>query len=492
MNNEEKFKNSVRDLLDEQYYPYDPDNWEQASNYLDAEDKRKRRGLFFLLAGLGLSIALTVYLLLPSGSEGTQKDLTENQEEKTEAVREEAPGNTYKTQEAPAASPEMHRPMAGKMPQSDPASPEPTAETPAVVSPGSLPGKQPEQTNVSAEIKAKLVTPRRIKSFTVVNSGNVSGNADKEIIRPVKENTKTYDHSGKANDQPGDDGRPSEDNARASSPESPAADQEQKEEQLGSPGFTGSGTPDAKAAGADTVLSTKPNDTEKITLSAQSADTIRPAGQPTVQSLPPGNYCYVEAGAFVNLGWTYQGVREGTGFNPYLGVSYLMRLTDKAGFSIGAYYTTLAGLKLDTKVIRSSKIVFGEESDVVAITPVRLNYIAVPLRLQYTIDEKQMLTAGYTAGYLLDVQSRVETYTEKLSTQENKMSYMTGGYVEGFRTFNSQLSLGYRRQIYKGLWGNAEIFYGLTDVRDNVFFGIDRRESATGLKISLTYDLLKK
>jgi hypothetical protein len=58
--------------------------------------------------------------------------------------------------------------------------------------------------------------------------------------------------------------------------------------------------------------------------------------------------------------------------------------------------------------------------------------------------------------------------------------------------FDSQIDLGYRRQISKDLWLNADIYVGLTDIKNNTFFGSQVFERNSGIKISLMYQLFKK
>ena len=82
MSNEEKFKNKIKGLLEEQSFPYDSDNWEIASTELDNTDKRKRRFIIWFLCGLGL--LATVYFLEPT------KILQSNEYAQSEKVKVEA------------------------------------------------------------------------------------------------------------------------------------------------------------------------------------------------------------------------------------------------------------------------------------------------------------------------------------------------------------------------------------------------------------------
>jgi len=224
----------------------------------------------------------------------------------------------------------------------------------------------------------------------------------------------------------------------------------------------------------------------------QSADSIVQSALQTTVQIPPSSFCYAEIGAFYNVGWKYQGIREGAGINPVVGFSYLNMVSRKTALSVGLYFTTINQLQLATKTFAVTRVSFGEESNVTVITPTAAKYLVVPFKASYFLNQNNILTAGYSVGYLLDVQSKVQTYTEVNGVAGAKSVSSTGGYTQGFGAFNSQLSVGYRRKIFKGCWVNGEIIYGLSDLRDNSFFGMNTWEQSSGIKISLTYDILKK
>jgi hypothetical protein len=236
------------------------------------------------------------------------------------------------------------------------------------------------------------------------------------------------------------------------------------------------------------VVSSGPVIPPAAPVTAAPRDSLAPKS-PTIA---PDNHCFVELGTFINAGWMTADTWEAAGFNPLVGIGYHNTVADKTAVTFGAYFTTVSHMKAVTKVVKSTRVKFGEESDVTAITPESAQYFMLPVRIQYRPSAKQAFTAGYSIFYLLNVQSRVDTYTERLGRRDNSASYTTGGYVEGFSMYNHQLSLGYRRQLKGKLWLDTEAAFGLSDLRQDGFFGIQQFERTMGLKIGLTYDLTKK
>src|SRR4051812_46027355 len=58
MSNEERFKKSVENLLNEPHFAYDAGNWEKVNNALDKGDKRKKRLIWVSFAGLRFALGV--------------------------------------------------------------------------------------------------------------------------------------------------------------------------------------------------------------------------------------------------------------------------------------------------------------------------------------------------------------------------------------------------------------------------------------------------
>ena len=203
------------------------------------------------------------------------------------------------------------------------------------------------------------------------------------------------------------------------------------------------------------------------------------------------NILNFELGASYMFGWKNPDGRDAAGLNAVVGLNYLSNVYQQYWFSLGIQYTSVKNLNYSSKTSKVTRYKLGEESDVTTITPSTLHYLSFPIKLQYQLNNKNSFGLGYTANYLFNVESKVETYTETLYTTENHETYNTGGYTEGFKLFTSQMAVFYRRQLMKDLWMNADFVFGLNDIKENSFFKINSIERNTGIKLTLTYNLFK-
>lgn len=534
MNSEQEFRNKLKGLLDEQTYSYEDFNWEKAREVLDSEDSRKRRGFFFwILSGSGILAAFLFWYstgtIEQQNTIVSVKDNTEVKVPETKTViTDEAEIKPNKQQLNPEPKQEKKEPVKIEEPTAGSFSPGTPVES-------ENPAKPLNTRQAASQKELNTVTPSKaLKAETktiVPNTGKTPGInmpdkimqtetitpgsdipkaiADKKPAReelsrkeksfdPIEEKKpvekeiaeeKNVEHKGSALQE---DKKMSDEKAVVESP----VKGNNNPEQTAPVEQTKPAIVPEMAPVVETIAAKTDSIVRKDSLLAREkpktvTDSIKSAMQPSLQVNPPLNYFYAETGTYLNIGWNVNGKHEGFGFNPYFGLSYVFLLSDKTSVTVGAYYYTINRLK-SSKTIKSTEVVFGEVSDVTEITPTRLNYIAVPVRFQYSLSEKEVVTFGASFAYLLDVQSRVKTYHESYNKTENESTYWTGGYREGIRTFNNQLSLGYRRRLYQNLWANAEFLFGLSDIRDNSFFNINKKESAHGLKLSLTYNLVKK
>ena len=200
----------------------------------------------------------------------------------------------------------------------------------------------------------------------------------------------------------------------------------------------------------------------------------------------------VEGGISCMFGWKGTDGREANGINPVLGIHYFDYLNEKISVSFGAQYNRVGNLSNSSFSSSVTRYSLGEESKVTVITPSRLHYITVPFRCNYNFDTKNSVGFAYSISYLMNVEARVDKYTVIMGQRSDESTYTTAGYTEGFRLFDSQLSLFYKRSLYKGIGAKAEFFFGLNDIKDNTFFKADVFERNAGIKLMLVYDIFRK
>jgi hypothetical protein len=495
MNSEDKFKRSVKELLDAESFRYDAQNWEKARAILDRKDRRKRFIFFILLAGLGTGILLTGILhFRDEPAFTTQKRERASRHQAADVQTNERPASPGGSA-APAsanvpASLEIESRIPGEPDQAVTPSPvvistEPAA--PVSVAPRAVKfSKEPEQPR-----NAVVATPTSV---------TFESRPEPQKNEPVTETTAKKDPItiGVTN-QNIKDKKETNDNTPTS---------------VTDPTITKTAPPDTAAKiiapVAAEILTLTPivpagtlkpqTDTAAVvptpTIAAEtptvSPDTAQTAAASGTQVIPAMNFIFIEGGFFGNGGWNSGDGSEAQGVNPYAGVSYLNRISDKLAFSLGTYFTMLTNLRSGSKTIKSSVIVFGEESEVTRITPISASYLSIPVRAHYLINEKNAVTGGVSVLYLLNVRSIEETYTERLNRQENHVEVKTYGYTAGFRLLNPAINIGYRRKLTGKIWLDAEVLFGISDLREDAFFGLNMVERPAGLKLTLCYKLLKK
>lgn len=200
----------------------------------------------------------------------------------------------------------------------------------------------------------------------------------------------------------------------------------------------------------------------------------------------------IEAGTSYLYGWKNPKNRDANGFNPVFGLNCFNTFSPKLSFSFGLQYTTVNKLSYSNYTSKVIRLKLGEESEVSVYTPVKMHYVIFPLRLNYDFSVKNTLGFGCNAAYLVNLESELETYTEKPNSTEGYNLTKTYGYTQGFKKYDVQASVFYKRRLYPNLSANVEAFFGLTDIKDNDFFKLNAFERNAGVKLTLVYNILKK
>ena len=200
----------------------------------------------------------------------------------------------------------------------------------------------------------------------------------------------------------------------------------------------------------------------------------------------------VEAGASYLFGWQNNGTLDANGFNPVIGLNYFNNFLPKMSLTFGLHYSSVNNLSYSNYTSKVTRLGFGEETKVTVFTPVKVHYLIVPLRFNYNLTPLNTVGIGCNIAYLLNIESEVENYTEKLNSKYNQTLSKTTGYTEGFKQYDTQLALFYKRRLYPNLSLNLEVFYGLTDIKDNTFFKSNVFERNNGMKLTLVYNFIKR
>ncbi len=468
MNSEKDFKDALKGKLNEKQFQFDESNWEQASAMLDAtrEEKKKRPFFYYILSGILLFItAIGFYILKPTET-SLKKEMavnnaniktTETVNPKQETKQQETVLPLAENTSISNAENKIREPLTEKVEQ-----------------PVSTNEKIAEEKNTNSKPVTKV---SKKEKKTKVTSGVIVSSKTKKKKEITSKNNVEVATTTKNNEE-----APIAKNIPEEVKSTPAKIEE---------------TPVVVPAVVtpEVIVPT----TVSINNNSDSVKTVATIAEvPKKDSLPkplvkePIHFISFEAGVNYLFGWNNPGKRDANGFNPVVGLNYSNVITKKVTFSFGIHYTMVRNLSYSSHTVTTTRYNFGEESDVMVFTPTTMHYMVAPIRASYAIDAKNVFGIGCNVGYLFNLNSNVELYSQKASQKGNATVLKTSGYTQGFKTFDTQLSLFYRRNLAKDLWLHTEFMYGITDVKDNTFFNSNVKEKNVGLKLTLIYNLFKK
>jgi hypothetical protein len=454
MSETEDFDKHIRNALEGHEFPFDEQNWEQASALIDADrKKKKRRAFFFWLILPGILAGASVWYALAGPTTATST-----------IAEQSSPGAAKDTPSAP---------------------------------------QQVDQVKGLADNTFKGMPSTTAASKAL--SANPTGNQEAVVVTAAVKNTNTISSTGSAK-RP----RKPKKQAQVNDPvyvSQPAIKAPAAEEQtpvaivaISSPEEAKMTSEPAQVAAADPVTAT--TDGAIPTAMATTADSLAPAAKDSASAaqtqkdsvLPEPivkNRFTVLAGTAYLFAWEKEGGKPGNGFNPVAGVSYSRALGKRFSLNAGLQYLSVSNSRSKPMTINSTLYGFGETKEVITIDPKKLHYLTLPLRVSYPAHSKNTFSAGCNVGYLFYSVVETQQYTETPFMRSDINVTRSKGVFSGFNSFDLQVAIAYRRKIYKN-WGvEAELFSGLSDIVNNNQFDAGAPQKNQGIKITLQYDLLK-
>ncbi len=488
MNSEEKFKELLNQKLGAKEFPFNADNWNKAKDLIDASRVRKKRRAMVLWSLLLLMVVGTGGYLVtglkhnsPAGTAPlSNKDIHKTADAPVADIKPagtvDKNNTTSEKQTATATAPATEARVLKTLPTREIQAPAAHEQPAAANTGGPLAEKTPAADKPPVEPLAET------NNNPVVKSGNApSGDkTDVAVTMPATNDTKQETPDTRTTPEPEKQAEPDAEQTLpviAKKAEEIKNTEAEPVAEIVLPA-TPAETVTAKTVSMDTLAAVTVN--EAVALDKTKAPFIR-------------NVVFAEAGANYLAGWKNGDTRDANGFNPIVGVGYLNFLTQSTALSFGIQYSTVGNLKSYSHTSKVTRMGLGEESAVTVITPVKMHYLAAPLKIHVALNAKSFIGLGYTLAYLLTVDNKVQTYDQFTNySDQPRTTTKTRGYSEGFSGFNSQLSAFYRRRIANNLYINGELIFGLTDIKDNKFFGSRTYERDLGVKLTLMYHLFKK
>ena len=201
-------------------------------------------------------------------------------------------------------------------------------------------------------------------------------------------------------------------------------------------------------------------------------------------NIATANIFSIEAGANYVFGWSHHDTTEARSFNPILGFSVAHFFNTKWTVQAGIHYGSIRQLN-ESRISSDIKYDFGYSSTDTVIIPKTLHYFVLPVRVIYSINNKNSIGIGGSASYLFNTTSKVITYTDNNSAITDKSEKSAFGYMQGFNQWDASLSVIYRRRITDKLVAGGKGDFGLKDIKDNG----TQLERNISLSIFLSYDL---
>lgn len=158
-----------------------------------------------------------------------------------------------------------------------------------------------------------------------------------------------------------------------------------------------------------------------------------------------------------------------------------------AGYYIQPKIAIIAGVgyarlnqQLGSRVYNEVSLGFGQDVKQTRITTQSLDYVLLPIGIQYDVCNNHHITGGAQLGYVLQSTDLVER--NNLSTTEN-------GYLKAINRTDIQLTAAYRYDLTRKLSISAAYHFGLRDVSNNQFFNTTITNRNQFISLSLGYKL---
>jgi len=500
---QENFDDILKSKLSEGEFEFNEANWDKAEALIIQADKKRKRRLIGFIFFIGL--ILGVCLMIPfigSEKESLRNENKTNTADKKEVEESDSKAEKRETNQASDAPSDSKYEENNKQTNTTQ-----TNETAL---------KENTETNFSKEDK-----PVNTNSSQKITSNKMIVSAAKKEEKSIPTKS-SYNNNSATND------------AFVSNPETPKASKTEKQKGRGEaenssiipPATKGKellSNKDVKKASKQEQVATRSKETQplskttdttytssitnnnalkdtaitvKDSIAKTKTDSIKPVAKETTpeakkESLKQATVFCIDAGASYALGWKYNTIKEAAGFNAVLGASVMHYFSIKWSVLAGLLFNSLAHLSYSNYSSTSTQYNFGYNQTKTTVTPKMIYYMAIPLKWQYHINENNSISLGVNILYLLNTSSTIDTYTQTDFTTSNHTTVTKRGYMDGFSTWDIQPALAYRRRIYKNFSISGEAYYGLMDVKNNSFFGINKSEKNSGLKFVLSYSFVK-
>jgi hypothetical protein len=485
MNEQEKFDDLLRSKSEERDFPFDETNWDKAEELIERSEKKRRFGLIgaIFMAGIVVGIVLMLPFINNNKTPNTINNVSSGQNNSAAEQNKNAQQTSNNAISAVSA-PEQH---ATDNKQVNSAASSQTTTSQNNTSAGTeKKTRHTKNDGSNAETEYSYVRPsvrkkdhRQVKAVYNPNSNKwVQNKAYKGSIDVADSNQQLAEGKSNVSDIAITEKNTTDKNTTNVQPKTIE---------------NNSAITNNLTQKSDTTANKKV--TPIIDSTAQKRDSSTNTTQPIAQQPPTKSKKYshtlfsADAGGGYSLGWKKENGTQGNGLSPILGISVAHYFSSKISALIGLQYNSLGNINT---LYSNSTITydFGTNTNINSVTVKTLYYISLPIKLQYNISNKNMISGGIDVLYLLNTSSSVVSYNQNYFGVSGNTALTKMGYMDGINNMDAQLTLAYRRKTNR-FTVTAEGYYGLLDIESNTFFGNNVFERNSGLRFILSYDIIK-
>ncbi len=500
MNEEEKFDELLSSKLSERDFPFDELNWDEAESLLIQQEKRAKftRVALTFAAGLAAGVVIMLPFILNthsttqnnivSKSTGNQNIVAQNNVIPTpqSEVRTSSVNDAKETTPLPVQSAFVKKDTrTGIRSQSSTISP--VAKTSkqrepllaANINEPSHTHKIVANSNVIASTEKKSAYAQNINQDQANSTQEVANTSSQVTNNPIVENATPSNNITKP-----------EKNIAANPIASDQNNTSNTVAANNSPAVTNTKIPVATA--------TNKNQSDNSAVPKPKADSAVTGLPPMLRTNPPpppsddhsSNILSVYAGGNYSFGWNDKGVKQGNGITPWGGFNFTHYFGNKLSVALGFGFSELNHLD-QTYTSSLIQYDFGANVATTSISPQTVYYVDLPLKLQYTLGNKNIFGLGINYLLLMTTYSTLSTYQQTYFSETPGTSEKQLGYTQGFSNSDMQFTLSYTRMVTGRIGMGAEYYYDNNYLENNTVSGINQNAKNSGLRVFLTFQLVK-
>lgn len=205
----------------------------------------------------------------------------------------------------------------------------------------------------------------------------------------------------------------------------------------------------------------------------------------------PKYYLNVVGGVHYAFGWETAAGKDGKGYNYFGGLEVGKYINSNLSIGAGLQYFTFTNIYQPYFASIGKGYGFGYTQSYSSVTTDRLNYLSIPLNINYTSADGFVIGAGVTGNYLLGVHNRVDTYGISDGLKGTITSEGSNKIYEGTKVIGMMASVRLGYTVFNRMSLFADLQYGLNDLFD-AQTKKQTNERITGLRFGFNYTLIKK